>query len=132
MEALGNHTFSSPTGVGGSVASLQIPSMAYRPSSVVSRFSWITPLYNLNDWWSISDGAFLVIRCTISLKTTKNINTQKRCTVCFDLSVAQSMEGWVIGGLCQWWCGSMEVWVNGYVSQWRCGSLEVWVNGSVG
>jgi len=116
VEELGNHTFSSPTGVGGSVASLQIPSMAYRPSSVVSRFSWITPLYNLNDWWSISDGAFLVIRCTISLKRTKNINTQKWCTVCFDLSVAQSME----------------VWVNGGVGQWRCGSLEGCINGSVG
>ena len=51
---------------------MQIPSMAYPPSSTVSYFNQICFISNLNDWWSV-DGVFYVIRCIILLsnKTKK-------------------------------------------------------------
>ena len=53
-------------------AGLQIPSMAYPPSSTVSYFNQICFISNLNDWL-IVDGVFYVIRCIILLsnKTEK-------------------------------------------------------------
>jgi len=59
--ALGNPTSSSPTRAGGSVAGLQIPFMAYPPSSAVSHFNRIMFLFNLNDWL-IADGAFYFVK----------------------------------------------------------------------
>ena len=55
-----------PPGVGGSVAGLQIPSMTYPPSSTISHFNKVCFISNLNAWL-FADGAFFVIRCTISL-----------------------------------------------------------------
>ena len=51
---------------------MQIPSMAYPPSSTVSYFNQICFISNLNDWL-IVDGVFFVIRCIILLsnKTEK-------------------------------------------------------------
>ena len=66
VEALGNHASSSPPGVGGSVAGLQIPSMTYPPSSTISHFNQMYFISNLNAWL-FADGAFFVIRCIISL-----------------------------------------------------------------
>ena len=56
-------------------AGLQIPSMAYPPSSTVSHFKMIFSISNLNDWL-IGDGVFFVIRCIILLsnKTENKIN----------------------------------------------------------
>ena len=53
-------------------AGLQIPSVAYPPSSTVSYFNQICFISNLNDWL-IVDGVFFVIRCIILLsnKTEK-------------------------------------------------------------
>ena len=45
-------------------AGLQIPSMAYPPSSTVSYFNHIFFISNLNDWL-IVDGVFFFIRCII-------------------------------------------------------------------
>jgi hypothetical protein len=66
---------------------LQIPSMAYPPSSTVSYFNQICFISNLNDWWSV-DGVFYVIRCIILLSNkTKKGNVvyllflSKRCSV---------------------------------------------------
>ena len=47
-------------------AGLQIPSMAYPPSSTVSYFNQVCFISNLNDWL-IVDGVFYVIRCIILL-----------------------------------------------------------------
>ena len=53
-------------------AGLQIPSMAYPPSSTVSYFNQVCFISNLNDWL-IADGVFFAIRCIILLsnKTEK-------------------------------------------------------------
>ena len=88
VEAVGNPTSSSPIGAGGSVAGLQIPSMAYPPSSPVSHFKRIMFLFNLNDWL-IGDGAFFIIRRTISLSNKKE--KEKRLS----RSVALSNDVWV-------------------------------------
>ena len=69
-------------------AGLQIPSMAYPPSSTVSYFNQICFISNLNDWL-IVDGVFFVIRCIILLsnKTEKLkrvvylLFLSKRCSV---------------------------------------------------
>ena len=45
---------------------MQIPSMAYPPSSTISYFNQICFISNLNDWL-IVDGVFFVIRCIILL-----------------------------------------------------------------
>ena len=50
---------SSPTGVGGSVAGLQIPSMVYPPSSTISHFKLNMILSNISNWL-IADSAFFV------------------------------------------------------------------------
>ena len=62
------------------MAGLQIPSMAYPPSSTVSYFNKILFISYQNDRL-IGDGAFFVIRCIISLnnKTKKN----KEIMYCF-------------------------------------------------
>ena len=57
-----------------STAGLQIPSMAYPPSSTISYFNQICFISNLNDWLVV-DGAFFVIRCInflLSNKAEKN------------------------------------------------------------
>ena len=67
---------------------MQIPSMAYPPSSTVSYFNQIYFISNLNDWL-IVDGVFFVIRCIILLsnKTEKMkqvvslLFLSKRCSV---------------------------------------------------
>ena len=56
--------------MGWGFAGLQIPSMAYPPSSTVSYFSQICFISNLNDWL-IVDGVFFVIRC-IKIQDSKN------------------------------------------------------------
>ena len=69
-------------------AGLQIPSMAYPPSSTVSYFNQICFISNLNDWL-IVDGVFFVIRCITLLrnKTEKMkpvvyvLFLSKRCSV---------------------------------------------------
>ena len=59
-------------------AGLQIPSMAYPPSSTVSYFKQICFLSNLNDWL-IVDGVFFVIRCIILLSNKTEKLTQVTC-----------------------------------------------------
>ena len=69
-------------------AGLQIPSMAYPPSSTVSYFNQICFISNLNDWL-IVDGVFFVIRCIILLRNKTEKMKQvvyllflsKRCSV---------------------------------------------------
>jgi len=69
-------------------AGLQIPSMAYPPSSTISYFNQICFTSNPNDWL-IVDGVFFVIRCIILLenKTEKLkqvvylLFLSKRCSV---------------------------------------------------
>ena len=60
VEALGYHTSSALTGVGGLVTGFQIPSVAYPLSLAVSRFNQITFLSYLNDWL-IADGVVLFV-----------------------------------------------------------------------
>ena len=68
---------------------MQIPSMAYPPSSTVSYFNQICLISNLNDWLFV-DGVFFVIRCIILLSNkTEKINM---CFYCFFRSVVQSNE----------------------------------------
>ena len=66
-------------------AGLQIPSMAYPPSSTVSYFNQICFISNLNDWL-IVDGVFYVIRCIILLsnKTEEKKETSVIPVVSFE------------------------------------------------
>jgi hypothetical protein len=68
---------------------LQIPSMAYPPSSTVSHFNQICFISNLNDWL-IVDGAFFVIRCTILL--SNKFEKMKHVVYLFFLSKRYSVE----------------------------------------
>ena len=76
-------------------AGLQIPSMAYPPSSTVSYFNQIYFISNLNDWL-IVDGVFFVILCIILLSNkTEKSGIPKWYTYCFFRSVVQSKEAFI-------------------------------------
>ena len=79
VEALGNQTSSSPER-GWRFAGLQIPSMAYPPSSTVSYFNHICIIYNPNDWL-IVDGVFFVIRSIILLGNKTILQDGRRSSV---------------------------------------------------
>ena len=63
---------------------MQIPSMAYPPSSTVSYFNQVCFISNLNDWL-IVDGAFFVIRCIILLSN----KTEKMKQMVYQLFVSK-------------------------------------------
>ena len=71
-------------------AGLQIPSMAYPPSSTVSYFNQICFISNLNEWL-IVDGVLFVIRCIILL-SNKTEKWNEWYTYCFFRCVVQSNE----------------------------------------
>ena len=64
--------------MGWRFAGLQIPPMAYPPSSTVSHLKKIVSISNLNDWL-IVDGVLFVIRCMILL-SNKAVQSNQWCT----------------------------------------------------
>ena len=73
---------------------MQIPSMAYPPSSTVSHFKKIFSMSNLNDWL-IADGVFFVIRCIILL-SNKTANTNQVVYIYVLIRrVFQWLEAWL-------------------------------------
>ena len=66
--------------MGWRFAGLQIPSMAYPPSSTVSYFNQICIISNPNDWL-IVDGVFFVIRCIILLGNKTILQDGRRSPV---------------------------------------------------
>ena len=77
-------------------AGLQIPSMAYPPSSTVSYFNQICFISNLNDWL-IVDGVFytkIVIRCIILL-SNKTEKMKQVVYLLFRRTVVQSNEAYI-------------------------------------
>jgi hypothetical protein len=73
---------------------LQIPSMAYPPSSTVSHFKMIFSMSNLNDWL-IADGVFFVIRCIIFISNKTGVKSNQVAYLFLIRSVVQWHEACV-------------------------------------